>query len=109
MTELRTNGYSFGCNHYYCKDCFEEYIKTAINDGQPFKSCPTEGCKEILAPKLCFDLFGQNEEIYSKYKRYLLQNIVDTSYNVNLFFILAKSFFSYYGAQEWNARIQSNY
>jgi len=82
MTESIKNGYSFGCEHHYCKDCFEEYIKVAINDGQPFKACPAEGCKEILAPKLCYDLFGNNEEMYSKYKRFLLQNIVDTSCNL---------------------------
>jgi len=81
-TEPLKNGYSFGCDHYYCKDCFGEYVNMAIGEGQPFKTCATEGCKEILTPRLCFNYFRTNEPLYNKYKRFLLQTIVDTSFNL---------------------------
>jgi ariadne-1 len=81
-TESIKDGCSFGCSHYYCRDCFTEYVRTAINDGTPFKTCATEGCKEILTPKTCFNYFRNDEAIYNKYKRFLLQTIVDTSFNL---------------------------
>ena len=81
-TENIKDGYSFGCNHYYCKDCFKEYLMLAINDGNILCTCPVEKCPEILTPKLAVSIFPQNSEVYQKYKRFYIKTIVETSQNV---------------------------
>jgi len=86
-------------------------VRTAINDGTPFKACATEGCKEILTPKTCFNYFRNNEAIYDKYKRFLLQTIVDTSFNVIINILMKRELIiiiSYYGAQEQDVLISFN-
>jgi len=82
VIEPINSAYSFGCSHYFCKNCFQEYIKVAVNEGQPLKTCPTEGCKEILTPKLCLYTFENDQDIINKYKSYLLENIVTNSSNL---------------------------
>jgi len=85
-TENIKNACSYECGHLYCRDCFLDYLRLAISEGQPFKTCPSEGCKEVLTPSIVEKYLKFDTEIYNKYKKFLLKEVVDTSYNVKLYF-----------------------
>ncbi|KAL4474772.1 hypothetical protein ABPG74_001468 [Tetrahymena malaccensis] len=68
------NRYSLACQHYFCKDCFSQYIQEVFKDGQfcIFKTCPLDGCLERLG----MEDFKQflTEEKYSLYKKFLIKD-----------------------------------
>jgi len=80
--ETVENASSFGCSHFYCKDCLKEYVRVAIDENQPLKTCPTEGCKEVLTPDLCSQYFRDDQKIFNKYLRFLVKTIIDTSHSL---------------------------
>ena len=42
------------CNHHFCKDCWRQYVHTAINNGPAVLSlrCPEPSCKAAVRPPL---------------------------------------------------------
>ncbi|EAR86452.3 IBR domain protein (macronuclear) [Tetrahymena thermophila SB210] len=68
------NRYSLACQHYFCKDCFSQYIQEVFKEGQfcIFKTCPLDGCLERLG----MEDFKQflSEEKYNLYKRFLIKD-----------------------------------
>jgi len=81
-TEPVKEACSYDCGHLYCQECFKDYLKLAIQEAQPLKSCPQEGCKEILTPSIVEQHLKSDYESYHKYKKFLLKEVVDTSYNL---------------------------
>lgn len=81
-TEPIYNACSFGCNHFYCRDCFMTFIKVSIEEKEPLKSCPTAGCPEVLTPAICEKYLGGDSLLFNKYKEFLVQTIIDTSSNL---------------------------
>ncbi|EAR88229.2 IBR domain protein (macronuclear) [Tetrahymena thermophila SB210] len=47
------NRYSLECEHYFCRSCFEEYMKSILNLGTLIlqKTCPMDGCQYKLGWK----------------------------------------------------------
>ncbi|KAL4512430.1 hypothetical protein ABPG72_005432 [Tetrahymena utriculariae] len=68
------NKYSLACQHYFCKDCFSQYIQEVFKEGQfcIFKTCPLDGCLERLG----MEDFHQflSEEKYNLYKKFLIKD-----------------------------------
>ena len=59
------------CLHYFCKNCWFEYLKEKINNANVAKiSCMQNGCNIILDDYFINKIINQDEELIKKYKKF---------------------------------------
>lgn len=83
-TVSATQAFGMGCNHRFCRDCWEPYLRVAVGDGPTciYTKCPAQGCNEVVnSDVFCKILKGQKAD-YNKYLRWVNDSFVDTNRNV---------------------------
>lgn len=85
----KNNLYHIGCLHYFCQDCMIEHIKQQISEGPNclLMKCPYEDCQYMIyddyISQFLSETSGSNEKSYKMYKRFLLEDFVGRSPNMN--------------------------
>lgn len=71
---------SLSCNHYFCIDCWEEYLKEKFN----YKiiaintTCPQQECNCIITDTIIKTILEkQNSFLYDKYKNIIIKNFTE--------------------------------
>ena len=60
------------CNHYFCFDCWSEYLKEKINNANVYKiSCMEHKCGYILEEKFVKSIIGSDNTLVEKYDKFL--------------------------------------
>ena len=60
------------CKHYFCLDCWLEYLKEKINNANVYKlSCMDHKCGFILEEKFIKSIIGSDETLLEKYNKFL--------------------------------------
>jgi len=73
------NMFNLSCNHAYCKDCWREYLETAI-DGKMnciITKCPYPKCDKVVNKSTFKSLISQ--EKYKIYKKHWLRFIIENN------------------------------
>jgi ariadne-1 len=77
-------GYALGCQHRFCRACYAEYLKAAVQDGPQCTRthCPEHKCTQVV-PRSVFQHFvASGSEEREKYDRYVLRSFVETNKNM---------------------------
>lgn len=73
--------YTLGpCNHSFCTNCWEHYLRLQITEGQVYINCPHINCLSLVQESSVKQLVC--EEVYRKYCTYFMQSFVDNNDNV---------------------------
>ena len=60
------------CKHYFCLDCWSEYLKEKINNANVYKiSCMEHKCGYILEEKFVKSIIGSDSTLVEKYDKFL--------------------------------------
>ena len=60
------------CKHYFCLDCWSEYLKEKINNANVYKmSCMEHKCGYILEEKFVKSIIGSDKVLLEKYEKFL--------------------------------------
>ena len=60
------------CKHYFCVDCWKEYLKEKISNANVYKlSCMQNKCNLILQEKFIKDILGDDKDLKDKYDKFL--------------------------------------
>ena len=60
------------CKHYFCLDCWLEYLKEKINNANVYKiSCMDHKCGFILEEKFVKSIIGNDATLLEKYEKFL--------------------------------------
>jgi len=64
------------CGHFYCKDCYSDYLSIKIKDGPSCieTTCPKQGCNTTVPPQMFSSL---QKELTEKYNRFIVNSFVD--------------------------------
>ncbi|KAL4476496.1 hypothetical protein ABPG74_010229 [Tetrahymena malaccensis] len=59
------NRYSLECEHYFCRICYNEYMKSLLNLGALMlqKTCPMDGCQAKIGLKEVFELIREPQQL----------------------------------------------
>jgi len=71
--EVSYEGFAMGCNHWFCKSCYVEYLQAKVADGPSciMTKCPEYKCQNVLTDVVFKNLLGDscvmvsNEEVLS--------------------------------------------
>jgi ariadne-1 len=71
--------FSLGCDHFFCRPCYAEYLKQLISDGPScvHAVCPEHLCKQSVPQSVITQLVSP--EVSEKYRIYLTRNFIDKS------------------------------
>jgi len=59
------------CNHYFCLDCWENYLKEKINNANVGKiSCMQHGCSVILKEQFIKTMLNNDDILIKKYEKF---------------------------------------
>ena len=59
------------CGHYFCKDCWLDYLKEKINNANVSKIlCMQHGCTTVLETKFIKNILEGNKELIEKYDKF---------------------------------------
>jgi len=72
---------TISCKHYFCVDCWKEYLKEKINNANVYKlSCMDHECNFILEPKFIKKILDNDNDLLEKYDRFLSrQNLMNSN------------------------------
>ena len=75
---------SLKCGHYFCIDCWENYLKEKINNANVAKiSCMQHGCSAFLTENFVKSILENEDAIIKKYEKFLeRQKILMSDKNV---------------------------
>ena len=60
------------CKHYFCIDCWKEYLKEKINNANVYKlTCMQNKCNHILEEKFIKTILDKDEALQEKYDKFL--------------------------------------
>ena len=60
------------CKHYFCADCWSEYLKEKINNANVYKiSCMEHKCGYVLEEKFIKSIIGSDNALLDKYNKFL--------------------------------------
>ena len=60
------------CKHYFCIDCWKEYLKEKINNANVYKlTCMQSKCNHILEEKFIKAILDKDEALQEKYDKFL--------------------------------------
>ena len=82
MANKKVNMYlSLKCEHQFCRECWENYLKEKVNNGIVVDiKCMENKCNEILTQGDIRKILIKNEkDVYSKYKRFLKNKIKENA------------------------------
>ena len=74
------NYFSLSCGHYFCSDCWYEYLTEKLNDylSAITTTCPQIGCNCIITQKIFTDILKQKSpEIFILYIKSCTKNFTD--------------------------------
>lgn len=76
------DGFSLGCGHVFCKDCFRMFLQGQIAEGPLCLTaqCPEHKCTQLVTEAV-YKLFLQGDEASGLYDRYLIRNFIEASKN----------------------------
>ena len=79
FTDSVKDGFSLGCDHTFCKDCFREYLKSQVNDGPLCVQahCLEHKCHQAVTKDVYY-AFLQGE-MREKYDRYVSKHFIEFS------------------------------
>ncbi len=63
------------CNHNFCKECIEEFIKTQIDNGITTINCPYSNCKISISPKQIISLIDKSRK--DKYESFSINGLFE--------------------------------
>lgn len=77
-------GFALGCNHRFCRACYGEYLKSAVQDGPrcTYANCPEHKCNQVVPRSVYYHFLEDGSEERDKYQRYLLRNFIETNKNM---------------------------
>ena len=62
------------CKHFFCIDCWKEYLKEKINNANVYKlSCMEHKCGYVLEEKFIKSILENDAELLEKYNKFLTQ------------------------------------
>ena len=72
-------GFSLGCGHVFCKNCFEMYLKSQVHDGPLciIACCPEPKCHQVVTAAAYKLFLDQNDA--ELYDRYLVRNFIEAN------------------------------
>ena len=72
------------CNHYFCIDCWESYLKEKINNANVAKiSCMQHGCSVFLSKEFIKKILNNDYTLIKKYEKFLeKQNLLLSNKNI---------------------------
>ena len=63
------------CKHFFCADCYYEYIKEKINNNQFLQiNCPQKDCEEIIGSNMLVKILINDQELLNKYNKLIKRN-----------------------------------
>lgn len=74
-TDTTDDMLSYGCPHYYCRSCVQNYLETDINEGkiETFK-CPAPDCDVCVSENFVKTVVSAT--IYNKYETLMIKRAV---------------------------------
>ena len=83
--ELDNDSIGLKCGHFFCKDCYSEYLQTRIED-DPLtviaSPCPFKGCNLIVTSKIFEICLKDKPKLLKKYKKFLLKNYTEANSDI---------------------------
>lgn len=75
----QSQGFAMGCDHWFCRPCYTEYLKTQVGDGPICirTKCPEYKCVQALCRSI-FECFLDDEN-YQKYRMYVTRNFIENN------------------------------
>ena len=68
------------CNHYFCLDCWENYLKEKINNANVGKiSCMQHGCSIVLKEQFIKQILNNDDILIKKYEKFCERQKILTS------------------------------
>ncbi|KAL4473195.1 hypothetical protein ABPG72_015576 [Tetrahymena utriculariae] len=79
------NRYSLECEHYFCRTCFKEYMKSLLNLGNFMlqKTCPMDGCLDKIGWKEIQEFLREPQQI-EQAQNILFNDYLQTSKNLKV-------------------------
>lgn len=73
---------SLECHHFFCRECYAEYLKTSLDEGVAcvFTTCPMSDCPLIVTETLFKLLLTEN--LFKLYRKQLLSSFVDLNASI---------------------------
>ena len=72
ISHLDVNKIKTSCKHYFCLDCWQEYLKEKITNGKVIKiKCMEHECTHILDEKFIKKIIESDENLLKKYEKFL--------------------------------------
>ena len=63
------------CSHYFCADCYYNYIKEKINNNQFLQiNCPQKDCEEIIGNNMIVKIIMNDKPLLDKYNKLVKRN-----------------------------------
>jgi ariadne-1 len=78
----QSQGFAMGCDHWFCKTCYTEYLKTQVGDGPICirAKCPEYKCHQSVCRSACECFLDADN--YQKYRMYVTRNFIEYSRNM---------------------------
>jgi len=61
------------CAHLFCLSCYSSYLEIKINEGETDIKCMAINCNELLTYNDIIKVISENQELSTKYERFLLK------------------------------------
>lgn len=74
--------FALGCKHAFCRNCFSEYLRSAVSDGASCVSahCPEHKCKQLITKTIVHGLLGPEDS--AKYDLFFIRDFIEKSKNM---------------------------
>jgi ariadne-1 len=81
FSSIEKDGFSLGCGHLFCKDCFGSYLKGQVEGGPQCVSahCPEHKCLQAVTQDVYYAFLDNDNVVRDKYDRYQCTHFVDCS------------------------------
>lgn len=78
---LLSAGFSLGCGHAFCRNCYRSYLRNQIDEGPAcvLAKCPEHKCQQSVTNLVFTSLLAEEQELVEKYERYVLQSFISRS------------------------------
>jgi ariadne-1 len=76
-----TNFFSLSCNHAFCVDCWGNFVRSKVEDGNAAldATCLEFKCPRLVPPEVYFRFLGSDGKLRENYSRWLVNSFVQDS------------------------------